>query len=304
MDVYKLLLAYYAKQHSITEEAAADLLFEPSEDGETARTPKKDALQSILASDQERIAKIKTAAADTTEAYNKAYADAKKDILPKIESKLAKKYGIEGDDFKLETLVEDIVAKQTEGLKGDPNTLDEKTVKKHPAYLALERTRNEEIENLTAEHKAAMEAKDAGYAKTELLGTVVNLATPIFDGLKPILTGTAAKAAVQRENFLNGLKSKYDFQKQEDGSILITDLNGNRIEDGHGNTMSLKALVARDAATQFDFAVQDPKGGTGNEGGTGITVPKSKEDYELAILNSTTTEERQAIAAAYDASSE
>lgn len=304
MDINEILLGYLAKQYGITEDAAAELLYQTSEDDKDKKVLKKDALQILLDKDKERVDNLKTTAVDKTKIYDDAYADAKKKILAKAEKALAKKYGIEGEEFKLETLVADIIAKETEGLKGDK--LDENAVKKHPVYLALERERNEEVERLTNDHTAEVEKIRADYARTEVLGDVKGKVLTIFDGLKPVLSKDATRAANQRSDFADRF-ANYSYEKQDDGSYLVLDSDNKRIEDGHGNPISLDKLVERDAAKYYDFAVQSPKGGAGNGDGSGngdggkVVVPTSEDEYNMAIINASTAEEREAITAAYEA---
>ena len=304
MNIKEIMLAYLAKQLGITEDAAAELLYKTSEDDKDELVLKPDALKTLLAKDKERVKSLKSTEVDETKIYDKAYAAAKKDILPKAEKKLAEKYGIEGTEFKLDKLVEDIVAKQTEGLKGD--ALDEDTVKKHPAYLALERSSKLEVETLTTKHADEVKTIRADYAKTETLGTVKGKVLDLFDGLKPILSKDATKAANQRSDFADKF-ANYDYQKQEDGSYLILNAEGKRLEDDHGNPLALKDIVQRDAAKFYDFAVQDPKGSAGNGDGSGngqggaVTVPTNEDEYNMAILNAATSEERETITAAYEA---
>ena len=304
MNIKEILLGYLAKQLGITEDAAAELLYQKSEDDENKEVLKDNALQLLLEKDKERVAAIKSTAVDKTKVYDEAYADAKKKVLAKAEKSLAKKYGIEGEEFKLDTLVADIIAKETEGLKSE-GELTEDAVKKHPAYLALERNRNEEINRLNTEHEDEVKKIRADYAKTETLGEVKGKVLTIFDGLKPVLSKDATKAANQRTDFAERF-ANYDYEKQQDGSYLVLDAEGKRIEDGHGNPISLDKLVERDAGRYYDFAVQDPKGSAGNGDGSGngdggkVTVPTSEDEYNMAIINATTAEEREAITAAYE----
>lgn len=305
MNINEIMLAYLAKQLGITEDAAAELLYKPSEEDENKKVLREDALQTLLAKDQERVTAIKSTAVDKTQIYDEAYADAKKKVLGKAEKALAKKYGIEGEDFKLDTLVADIVTKQTEGLKGD-GQLTEDAVKKHPTYLALERTRNEELENLKTEYETQVKTIRADYEKTETLSDVKSRVLTIFDDLKPILSKTAVKAAKQRSDFAERF-ANYEYQKKEgEEGYLVLDAKGKRVEDGHGNPISLDKLVEREASNFYDFMIQDPKGSAGNGsegGGNGkITVPTSEDEYNMAIINATSPEERQSITEAYTAS--
>lgn len=303
MDEKEILLSFLAKQYGMTEEAAAELLYTKSEDDDTKTVLKENALQDLLAKDTERVKTLKSNALDKTAIYDEAFNDAKKKVLGKAEKALARKYGIEGDDFKLNSLVEDIVAKETEGLKGD-NTITEDTVKKHPTYLALERTKVEEIERLTNTHQDEVKKIQADYIKTETLGTVKGKVLSFFDGLKPVLSKDSNRAANQRTDFASRFDS---FNYERDGDkFLMLDGEGKRMEDAHGNPIYLDKFVEAEASKLYDFQVQSPKGGAGNgdgsggNGGSKVTVPTNEDEYYMAIINATSSEEREAITAAYD----
>lgn len=305
MNEKEILLSFLAKQYGMTEDAAAELLYTKSEDDDTKTVLKENALQDLLAKDKERVKTIKTTAVDKTAIYDEAFNDAKKKVLGKAEKALAKKYGIEGEEFKLDTLVADIVTKQTEGLKGD-NMITEDKVKKHPTYLALERSKTEELEALTNTHKSEVEKIQADYVRTETLGDVKGKVLGYFDGLKPVLSKDVTRAANQRSDFADRF-SNYNYEKDGD-KYLMLDSDNKRMEDEHGNPIYLDKFVQNEASKIYDFAVQSPKGGAGNGDGSGgasggkVTIPTSEDEYNTAIFNATTTEERTAITEAYEAS--
>lgn len=303
MELIKIMLQYLAKQHGISEEAAAELLFEQSEDGKVDQTKlKTDILSSLIAKDKERVTALKTPEGDKTEIYNRAFADAKKEILPKVEKKLAEKYGIEGKDFKLDDLVDKIVAKQ---LETNGNKIDNDSVKKHPAYLALERAKTEEATALKTEHETKLLDIQNGYSRKETLQTVRSEVLSRFVNLNPVLSKDAVKANNSKERFVNQF-NEFEYELQTDGGYLITQ-NGKRLEDGHGNAKTLDMLVNETASKEFDFVVQDKRGSTGNDGQAGgsggktFTVPDSKEAYALAVINATTAEERTKLKDSFEA---
>lgn len=305
MNVNEILLGYLAKQYGITEEAAAELLYQPSEEDESKKVLKADALQILLDKDKERVESLKGEEVDKTAIYDEAFADAKKKILPKAEKALAKKYGIEGDKFKLETLVEDIVAKQLETAGKDASKIDEATVKRHPTYLALEKAKGEEIENLKTAHSTELETLKGTYAKTETWTDVKPLILSHFDGLNPILSTDTKKAGNQRERFATDLQG-FTYEKQADNSYLIVGEDGKRLEDGHGNPLTLDKFVEQQASPVFDFKKQSAKdsaeNGGGGGGGSSITVPSNQQEYEASMLNANSAAERAEIAAAYKGS--
>ena len=300
MNTEELLLKLIATQQGISEEAAAELLFTKSEeDGKL--TVKEDALKTLLASDAKRVEDLKSVATDDkTKIYDKAFAEAKKDVLTKEEKALAEKYGIEGTNFKLHDLVETIVTKQTEGLKGDLNNED--AIKKSPTYLTLERAMKEEKEALEAAHAKEVEGIQANYSRTELVTDVKSRVLGYFDNLNPVLS--KKNAAYQREDFANRF-DKYNYERDGDKFLMLGE-DGKRMEDKHGHPVYLEKFVSEEAGKLYDFAKQSPKGGAGNggdgggSGGNNFKVPTNEDEFNTAIFNATSDAEIDAITAAYE----
>jgi len=302
--IVKILLAYAAKQYGMEEDAVAELLFEKNSEDEKKLDYSKlktDALDTLLGKDKTRVAGLKVAT-DKTEIYNKAFADAKKDILPKEEKKLAAKFGIEYNEktTKLDSLVDAIVEQQVASAEVPADKITEDIVKKHPTYLNRERELSEANELLKTTHETDLEKLKTSYAKDETFRTVQADILTHFDNLNPILSTTATKAAKQRTAFASKF-SDYDFEKPEGSKTWLVSKNGKRLEDEHGNPVALKNLVATTADEIYDFKKQDDLDGPGNKGGAGgtVKVPTSHEEYITASLEATTAEERQAVDDAY-----
>ena len=291
------MLGLLTKQYGISEEAAAELLFDISEEsGELDRTKVKDgALDALLAKDTERVKSLK-GTVDKTAIYNKAYDDAKKKILPKEEKKLAEEYGIELNGQKLTELVAAIVDTQVAAKSGEVN---DETVKKHPLYLAIERKAREELDAATTAHEQALTDLKNGYARKETLGTVKTNARGIFMGLNPVLSEDPTKAENQVNRFLQQFES---FNYQQDGNTwILLDEEGNRLEDDHGQPITLNSKVSGLANSEFDFKKQSDKGGAGNTntpGGGGGTM--TEDEYQAKMFEASTPEERAAITAQYE----
>ena len=304
----KILLGYIAKQYSITEEQAAALLYQKAEEGDGLDKTKikDDALTTLLSKDKDRVTALKEAV-DKTELFDQAYAKAKKEVTEATEKKLVKKYGVEDEKLKLDKLVDHIVTKQVEAATAEGELTDDK-IKAHPTYLALERTKAEEIETLTASHASKIKEIQDGHSALETVKTVKGKVLTYFDDLKPVLSKDGTKAANQRTVFANMFED-YEYQLQEGQTDPLVLKDGKRLEDEHGNPVTLKSLVSNTAQQYYDFAVQDPKDGPGNGQGEGggagtTTVPKNQEELNTAIFNAKSTEERLQIADAYEASQE
>lgn len=300
-----LLLKYLAKINGISEKKAAALIFQKAENGEDLDESKlnDDVLNTLLDKDAARVQKLSKGDEAVTKAFDNGYNKALKEEKTNFEKLLRKRHNIDEEGkLKLNDLLDKIDAAKIEK---QGTELTEENIKKHPLYLSLERSKKEEIETLTSSHETALKELENKQASSVMKVSAKNKVLDYFDNLKPVLSKEATKAANQRTSFAN-LFDAYDFQAGEgDADPLIIDPATNkRLEDKHGNPVSLADLVQQKADQYYDFVVQDPKGAPGNKGGAGgdgVAVPDSKEAYETAILEAKTSEERIAIADAYEA---
>jgi len=314
MEVINVLLGYFAKVLGISEVEASDLIFDKTEgeptEGQTVYdlklkdqdpykvTLKPDVLTSLLASDSGRVEKIKSGV-DTTPAFQKGYDKAKSEVLTAKEKELREKYDIEDTKLKLDDLLVNIIAKNS-----DDDLLPDDKVKTHPLYLALEKSKLQDIETLEGTHAKALEDLQKTQEQDKVLGKVNSLVLGYFNELNPILSQDPVKAENARKDFVNKFSS-YEYQAQEEGDPLIIK-DGKRVEDAHGNPLSLKSLVTSAAESQYDFEVQKTKGAPGNgkdddKDEKTVVVPGSREEYDEAIFNAKSADERVALADAWEA---
>lgn len=300
----EIVLKYLAKVNGISEKEVAALLYPKAEKGDGLDETKlnDDVLATLLSKDAERV-KALSKEPDTTEIFNKAHKKATKDEREKLEKTLRERYGIEDKTLQLDDLLTTIDAIKLEKSGGKGDDYD---VKKDPAYLALEKSKVDELAALTASHETAKTTWEKTQADKEVLGSVKGTVLGYFDELRPVLSKDASKAANQREIFANMFDS-YDYQPSDvkgEDPLIIDKATGKRLEDGHGNPLKLKDVVSTKASSYYDFAKQTDKGNAGNTGGAGganVEVPDSREAYDKAIREATSAEERIKIADAYEA---
>lgn len=299
----KLLVAYLAKVNGQTEDEVASLILEKKADGTYDEDKVLDGgLDAILAKDTERVTKLK--GEDPAKKFTEGLNKGKKEALEGLEKQLREAYGVDEDSkLKGAELVKAVVEKTKAPLKaGD---LKDDDVKKHPVYLQLEAAKNKALEDAKAEHEAKVKEIETGHAKKETLQGVKSEVFKAFDALKPVLSKDAAKAARSRERFAAQFEG-YTYEKQADGSYLIIDKDGKRLEDKHGNPKKLNDLVKETAEQEFEFVAQDPKGNGGNGGGGGtgsggVKLPKTEEEFNEMVLNEPDPAKRAEISTAWEA---
>lgn len=299
MDVIKILLKYFATQHGITEEAAAELLLKKSEDGKQIATELSDEAAKILADkDKERVEKLKSNL-DKTKIFDEAYAKARKEELGKVEKTLAERFQLDSK-LKLDELITAIA--ESKAPKG--GELTDESVKKHPLYVSLERAKATELKELTDNHKAELDKMQKTQQKASVVSAVTKSAMGYFDSFNPVLSDDKVKATNQRNEFAKKF-ANYDYELIEGtNDYVILGEGGKRLEDGHGNALTLEAFTRQLAEPIFDFAVQSPKGNSGNSGKAGgaVKAPANEDEYNTAIFNANSAEERAEITTAWEAS--
>lgn len=304
-ELAQIFLAFIVKTHGISEEQAAELLYQKSEDGKTLDKDKvnTELLTQLESMDAERVQKLKDGA-DTTKAFEDGYKKAQKETLSKHEDSLRKEYGVTDTNLKGSELVKHIVQSASEGEKGK-GKLTEDEIKKSPLYLQLEKERTEAVESVKTEYETKIQDLEKGWQRNQTLSTVKGKVINLLDGLNPVLPKVQTAATNQKNQFA-GIFEKYDYQQDGDSLLVLDKESGKRLEDKHGNPIKFENLVKETAAEYFEFAKQDPKGGPGNEnggaGGAGISVPKDEAEYNKAIFEAKTPEDRAAIQTAYEAS--
>ena len=279
----ELLFGVLTKTYSLSEQELSDLLYEKS-DGSDELTLKQGALDILLDKDVQRVKKLQADAKPSLEQKEKEaqYSRGKKEALEQFEKETREKYGLQESKSEGFDLIAEVVKKET---KTKPGITDE-DVKKHPVYLDLEKTtvpksKYEELENTHNEFIKNQE-------KSEILSKVHETVLEQLESLKPIHSQTAEVRLNRQKDFLAKF-SQWDYQVQEDGNHLIIDKDGNRLEDGHGNPISFKDFVKKNASLYYDFQVQGDKGSPGNQNGDGsgdvqVKVPTTKEEYSRMIF--------------------
>ena len=309
-EFQKIMLAMLSKQYGMSEDEVAELLFPKSEDDDSKfnyEAVNENLLDTLLGRDKDRVTSLKSGKADKTKIYDEAFADAKKQILPKVEKKLAEDHGLEySKGMKLDDIVTAIVTKTKAEVDPEGKGLTDDAVRKHKLYLDLENKAKDDKAKLKEEHQAAIDKIEKAHEREGVIGTVKNKALEVLDSMNPVLGKNATVALNRRTDFANQFEAHdYELVKDDLGKvsqILVLDAEGKRKEDGHGNALAFDEFVKTLATPRFEFAVQDPKQPSGNEddaGGGGGGAPTSRDEYNKKIFAANTPEERTQIREAY-----
>lgn len=295
MDELKTLKKAVAKMFGLSDAKLAELLY--NTDGETP-VLKDDALEIITSKNAEKIQGIKDENKEAiTEANDKGYQRCQAELMPKIEKEFREKTGLELDKDLKGT---DLFVAGVEAVKGKaPTEPTVDQIKSSPTFLQRERELLEEKETAVNEAKDELETFKSTIGKQQIFSTYKGKAWDYVLKKKPIIED--GKIGENRKNAFLSVIEQYDF-KNENGTEVILNKDGSRVEDGQGNALSYEQLIENLSNEHFKFTVQDGKGSAGNEGDEGVTttiILKDKEDFNRQVANATTKEQKEALLAAY-----
>ena len=265
----EILTGLLTKAYNKTSEEISALLYDKADDSEEV-TLKEGALDLVLDLDEQRVGKLKSSAKPDKDSLKSLRDQTIKEVMEDFEKKLKAKYSIESSSKGLDLVQETI------DQVSDCDISDEK-VKLHPAYLELESRKTEEYETLQMEHEDYKLNQD----RRSRLSRVNRDVLGVFATLNPIESENTIVAQTRREDFLKKFEG-YDYDIKEDGNHFVK-LDGNRVEDNHGNPVKFQDFVKGIAGMNYDFKQSDDRGTAGNQqtGGSGgsVDIPKSEKEY-------------------------
>jgi hypothetical protein len=270
-----LLTGLLTKAYNKTSEEIAELLYDKAADSEEV-TLKEGALNLVLDLDEQRVEKLKSTAKPDKDSLKSLRDQTIKEIMEDFEKKMKAKYSLESSSKGLD-LVQEIIDQVS-----DCDISDDK-VKLHPAYLQLEERKTAEYETLQQEHEDYKLNQD----RRSRLSRVNRDVLGIFATLNPIESENTIVAQTRREDFLKKFEG-YDYDIKEDGNHFVK-LDGNRVEDKHGNPVKFLDFVQGIAAMNYDFKQSDDKGNAGNQGRNGgggsVDIPKTEQEYLASMAD-------------------
>ncbi len=286
MDEKQLLMFILTKTYGLTEVELGSRIY----DGEAL---KADAGDLLINMDVARVQKIKDNI-DTTTIFTEAFNKATKKVKDAFEKQLKETTGFESD---LQGV--DLVIAWGQSLKSAAEITDEK-VKIHPLYLNLENELKEKYSgDLLQSQNDFKDFKD-GIERKSLISDILLKVEEYFIDSKPVLSEDDVRANTQKKTFIAQFENpNWGYEPVGDKHIVLQD--GKRLEDAHGNPVFLDNFVKSLTAKHFDIKVQDdiPGAGNRNKQQKQLNIPKTKEEYNKAISEATTDEERVQIGAAY-----
>ena len=246
-----------------------------------------DGFENLLTLDTSKTKRLK---GDSQTMFDKGYQKAEAEIKSKAEKAFKEKTGFNDDADSFEELLDKYIEQQTKNPKKSALTDDD--VKKHPAYLALEKERvpKADFEKV----KAEFEDYKAGVSRNEKMNSIKSKVLNKFNTFQIEQIENPTVKAKRTDLFLKEFDG-YDYEMDGDNVIIIKD--GKRLEDDHGNLVQFDKFIENTAQEHFVFLKQSPKGSAGNgnpdvKTTTGITI-KDEAHYKELMQELDTRQSRE-----------
>lgn len=215
---------------------------------------KTDAFENLLTLDTSKTKRLK---GDGQLMFDKGYQKAEAEIKSKAEKSFKEKTGFTEDAENFEELLDKYIEQQAKNPKKSAMTDDD--VKKHPAYLALEKERVPKAEY----DKVKMEFEDykACVSRNEKMSAIKSKVLNKFNSFQIEQIENPTVKAKRTDLFLKEFDA-FDYEMDGDNVIIIKD--GKRLEDDHGNLVQFDKFIENTAQEHFVFLKQTPRASAGN----------------------------------------
>lgn len=265
-------------------------LYKTDDDGNVTTEFADNAKEMLLRIDAERVAKL-SQKVDTTELWNKAAQETEAKVRTKIEKQIRLEFPTVDPEGKLkgDELFKAVKAEQLKQAQYDPEK-----VKTTSEYRALEELARQQLEEKELEVAKRIQDIESNFQKQQQWGEMSKAIRAEFMGMGPVLPSDVNKAARQVDDFVNSKFQEYEFQRQDDGRVLIMK-GGVRVNNAHGNAMYLSDLVKSIGEQYYDFLKQPPAGNAGNENDQrAVRIRFNNEDDFLRQLDAEKDPTKQA----------
>ena len=265
------------KVYNLPENEVASL-YKLDEEGKPTNEYAENALDVILQKDAERVAALKGKPVDTTELYNKAVKETEGKIHSKWEESLRTDYPTVDPERKLRG---DALRLAVKEFRFQQQEIPD--VKNHPEFLSLEKKALQMVEEKENEWKQRFEEQEQTFVQRQQWEGITKDIRSYFFGSGFVLPEDKVKQEAHFEDFVPKFQG-FKFQRNADGTILVMNPDGSRVENQHGHPIFLHDLVLLKGKERYDIQKQPPVGSAGNDNGGKPTVSysfKDEKDYMI-----------------------
>jgi hypothetical protein len=265
------------KVYNLPENEVASL-YKLDEEGKPTNEYAENALDVILQKDAERVAALKGKPVDTTELYNKAVKETEGKIHSKWEESLRADYPTVDPERKLRG---DALRLAVKEFRFQQQEIPD--VKNHPEFLSLEQRAQKALEEERESWQKKFEEQEQTFIQRQQWEGITKDIRSYFFGSGFVLPEDKVKQEAHFEDFVPKFQG-FKFQRNADGTILVMNPDGSRVENQHGHPIFLHDLVLLKGKERYEVMKQPPVGSAGNDNGGKPTVSysfKDEKDYMI-----------------------
>lgn len=245
--------------------------------------------------------------------FTKVRDDADKRATKKTRTeveKALKEAGVEDARFdNLPAAIETLTSQAAQSASG--GKLDEATVLKHPAVVALKNTLTLDIERKVTEarteERQKLQQQREEFSREQTAATVREQASALIEQLQPVFSLNPVVAANQRKRLLEELTTgRY---LVENGELVPVDADGEVVKDAQLNPLKFEAVVRKMVTDNFDLPTSTARNtppltaaqiAAGAHAKATYTGPTTPDAYADALNQLNTAADRTALKTAYD----
>lgn len=226
------------------------------------------------------------------------YSRGKKEALAALERVVREKYDADETLTGID-LIDAVVQTKIEEVRGaSPDDIE-----KLPAFIAKKKEWEKQMNIAKQQAEDERQKLEAEFKRERTLTKVEQYALDeLVNGYNPAMPADEAKAAKWRQLFLSEVKAG-NYTIDEDGTVVVTDENGEHKTDNVGKVITFKDHIHGIASTYFDKAADDkrkaPGGKTAPPKGGNVDLPKDDNEYARRMSELKTPEERAELSRLY-----
>ncbi len=274
-EVLKGVLQTYL---NLPENEVAALIYKADEQGNLLEEIRDDVQDVLKQKDAERVISIKGKPVDTTKLHDEAFQKGEGKAHLKWEESLRADYPTVDPERKLRG---DALRLAVKEFRFQQQEIPD--VKNHPEFLSLEKKALQMVEEKENEWKQRFEEQEQTFVQRQQWEGITKDIRSYFFGSGFVLPEDKVKQEAHFQDFVPKFQG-FKFQRNADGTILVMNPDGSRVENQHGHPIFLHDLVLLKGKERYDVQKQPPVGSAGNDNGGKPTVSysfKDEKDYMI-----------------------
>jgi hypothetical protein len=221
-----------------------------------------------------------------------------KEQAAKLEKALREKYEIESEATGMD-LIEEVFAKQMEGVK-EQSQLKDEDVEKHPLFITKRAALEKQLKAQQKEYEEKMQQRENEIRYEQTLLKVKPKLISELKAMGAVLPDDPNLASEWEAMFIEKMVKKYKFQENGE-DLTILDSDGKPVQDAYQNMVNFKGLIEHEGKKLFQFRKAEDRSSAGNQSTGATSKPMSEQEWIKASAEAKTPQERAELFKQYQA---